>query len=64
MFALDLKQYGYTSVAGPSHYYLWILARRADLPIEIRNDLVDKAHVRGFPAKDPILIDHSVEACS
>ena len=63
VFALDLKQYGYTLVAGPSHYYLWILARRPDLPIKIRNDLFDKAHVRGFPVKGPILVDHNVEAC-
>ena len=57
MFALDVQEYGYTLVAGPSHYYLWILARRPDLPIEIRNDLVGKAHVRGFPVKDLIQVD-------
>ena len=57
MFALDVQEYGYTLVAGPSHYYLWILARRPDLPIEIRNNLVGKAHVRGFPVKDLIQVD-------
>ena len=40
------------------------LGRRPDLPIEIRNDLVRKAHVRGFPVKDPIQVDYGVEACA
>ena len=44
--------------------YLWILARRPDLTVEIRNELVDKARERGFPVDDLILVDHSREVCS
>ncbi len=64
MFALDQKNYGYALVAGPSHGYLWILARRPDLPVEIRHELVGKARERGFPVDDLILVDHSGEVCS
>ena len=63
VFALDQKDYGYALVAGPSNGYLWILARRPDLPIEIRNDLVAKARDRGFPVDDLILVDHSQPPC-
>ena len=64
VFALDQENYVYALVAGPSHDYLWVLARRPDLPVEIRNDLVAKARVYGFPADDLILVDHSREVCS
>ena len=64
VFALDQQNYGYALVAGPSLDYLWILARRPDLPVEIRNELVGKARERGFPADDLILVDHSPEVCS
>jgi len=63
VFALDQKDYGYALVAGPSRDYLWILARRPDLPVEIRNDLVGKARERGFPVNDLILVDHSEPPC-
>ena len=64
VFALDQQNYGYALVAGPSLDYLWILARRPDLPVEIRNKLVGKARERGFPVDDLILVDHSREVCS
>jgi apolipoprotein D and lipocalin family protein len=64
VFALDQQNYGYALVAGPSHGYLWILARRPDLPIEIRNDLVTKARRIGFPVDDLILVDHGKPDCA
>jgi len=63
VFALDQQSYGYALVAGPSHDYLWILARRPDLLVEIRNDLVGKARERGFPVDDLILVDHGEPPC-
>jgi apolipoprotein D and lipocalin family protein len=63
VFALDQKDYGYALVAGPSHDYLWILARRPDLPVEIRNNLVGEARERGFPVDDLILVDHGEPPC-
>lgn len=64
VFALDRENYSYAVVAGPSHDYLWILARQPDLPVEIRNGLVGEARQRGFPVDDLILVDHSDRACS
>jgi len=63
VFALDQKDYGYALVAGPSHDYLWILARRPDLPVEIRDNLVGEARERGFPVDDLILVDHGEPTC-
>jgi apolipoprotein D and lipocalin family protein len=63
VFALDRQNYAYALVSGPSHGYLWILARRPDLPVEVRNDLVSKARDRGFPVDDLILVDHSQLPC-
>ena len=64
VFALDQQDYGYAVVSGPSHGYLWILARRPDLPVEIRNDLVTKARRLGFPVDDLILVDHGKPDCA
>jgi apolipoprotein D and lipocalin family protein len=61
VFALD--EQNYALVSGPSHEYLWILARRPDLPVEIRDDLVRKARDQGFPVDDLILVDHSQLPC-
>ena len=63
VFALDQKDYGYALVAGPTHDYLWILARRPDLPIAIKQILVGKAREHGFPVHDLILVDHNREEC-
>ena len=63
VFALDQQNYGYALVAGPSQGYLWILARRPDLPVEIRNALVAKARDRGFPVDDLILVGHGQPPC-
>ena len=64
VFVLDQQDYSYALVAGSSHDNLWILARRPDLPVEIRNGLVGKVHERGFSVNDLIPVDHSGEACS
>ena len=40
------------------------LARQPELPIEIRNDLVRKAHVRGSSVKGLIQFYYGVEACA
>jgi len=63
VFALDQRNYGYALVAGPSHDYLWILARRPDLPVDIRKALVAKAREQGFPVDDLILVDHGQPPC-
>lgn len=63
VFELDREAYGYAVVAGPTRDYLWILARRPDLPAGIRADLVARAKTLGFPVADLILVDHSEPVC-
>ena len=63
VFALDEDDYGYALVAGPSHGYLWVLARQPNLPVKIRNYLVGRAREHGFPTDNLILVDHSREVC-
>jgi apolipoprotein D and lipocalin family protein len=63
VFELDKENYAYAVVAGPSHDYLWILARLPDLPVEMRKKLVSRARDRGFPANDLILVDQSEPTC-
>jgi len=63
VFELDQDNYAFAVVAGPSRKYLWILARRPDLPSETRNDLVAKARDRGFPVAELILVHHNDPTC-
>ena len=64
VFDLDQVGYGWALISGPSRDYLWILARRPDLPPEIRNRLVEKARSLDFPVNDLILVDHGPTTCT
>lgn len=64
VFALDRQDYGWAMISGPSHDYLWILARQPDLSPEIRQRLVDKARDLGFPVDGLILVDHGSANCA
>lgn len=63
VFELDQQNYAWAVIAGPSTDYLWILARRPDLPVDIRNRLVDRARQAGFPVNNLILVDHGNPDC-
>lgn len=63
VFALDEANYGWAAVSGPSHSYLWILARQPDLAPDIRKGLVEKARGLGFPVDDLIRVDHGKPDC-
>jgi apolipoprotein D and lipocalin family protein len=63
VFALDQKNYQFALVAGPSHDYLWILARRPNLPDKIMNQMIGKAREHKFPVDNLILVDHSELPC-
>ena len=63
VFELDQDDYAYAVVAGASHSYLWIRARRPDLPVETRDKLVAKARDLGFPVGELILVDQSEPTC-
>ena len=63
VFALDRRDYDWALISGPSRNYLWILARRPDLSVDIRNRLVDQARSLGFPVDELILVDHGPTTC-
>jgi apolipoprotein D and lipocalin family protein len=61
---LDRRGYQWALVSGPTRDYLWILARRPDLPADIRRKLVAKAASLGYPVERLQLVDHSPVACA
>jgi apolipoprotein D and lipocalin family protein len=63
VFDLD-KDYQWSMVSGPTRDYLWILARRPDLPQQQRMRLVAEAKRLGFPVSELILVDQSKPNCS
>ena len=64
VFELDRENYAFAVVSGPNRSYLWILARRPDLPLATRNDLVAKARDNGFAVDELILVDQSDPTCN
>ena len=64
VFALDRQGYDWAMVSGPSRDYLWILARRPNLPAQIREGLVAQAKALGFPVNELLLVDHSKPICA
>ncbi len=63
VFALDRQDYGWAMISGPSHDFLWILARKPDLSPEIRQRLVENARGLGFPVDELMLVDHGPTTC-
>ncbi len=57
---LDMQNYGYAMVAGPSHSYLWILSRTTMLDDAVYADLVAKASEWGFDTAKLIKVEHNV----
>ena len=64
VFVLDREDYGHALVSGPTRDYLWLLARRPDLPAGTRDRLVAEARERGFPVDDLILVEHGGPRCT
>lgn len=56
VFALDHEQYQYAVISGPSHDYLWILARTPTLPEALKQQLVEKARAAGFDTRGLIFV--------
>ena len=50
--------YEYSLVAGPSRSYLWILAREAQLPQAMLDELLSKAEAAGYDTSQLILVEH------
>lgn len=55
---LDVADYGYALVCGPSTNYLWILARDRQLEQAVLDRLVSKARGYGFDTDELIFVDH------
>lgn len=58
VFALDHENYQWAAISGPSHQYLWFLARSPELSPETVKKLEDKARAAGFPVDDLIYVGH------
>lgn len=52
------ENYEYSVVAGPDHSYLWILARQAQLPEDLLNDLLAKVEAAGYDTSELIFVEH------
>ena len=50
--------YEYSMVAGPNRSYLWILAREAQLPQSMLDELVSKAEAAGYDTSELIFVEH------
>lgn len=55
---LDVENYQYALVCGPSREYLWILGRQPDMDSETRQRLVDRAQQSGFAIGKLIYVSH------
>ena len=56
VFALDHEQYQYAVISGPSHDYLWILARTPTRTDSLKQQLVEKAQAAGFDTQQLIFV--------
>jgi apolipoprotein D and lipocalin family protein len=58
VFDLDRENYQYAMISGPNTSYLWILARRPELPDEVKARLLAKAAAAGFDTGALIFVKH------
>lgn len=58
VFGLDKANYQYAFVAGPSHDYLWLLARDPQVSESVRNEFIDAAAQAGFQTEKLIWVEH------
>lgn len=63
IFALDRQDYRWALVSGPNRDYLWILARDAEIPADLRERLLAEARALGFATDRLIWVSHEVPPC-
>ena len=56
IIALDKKDYSHAMVCGPTRSYLWILARKPEMPEPLKAELVKKAENLGFKTGELIFV--------
>jgi len=59
---LDLQNYQYAMVTGPSRSYLWVLARTKTLDNDVYSKLISKAGQWGFDTAELIRVQHDIES--
>ena len=52
------ENYEYSMIAGPNRSYLWILARQAQLPQAMLDELISKAAAAGYDTSELIFVEH------
>ena len=52
------ENYEYSMIAGPNRSYLWILARQAQLPQAMLDELLSKAVAAGYDTSELIFVEH------
>jgi apolipoprotein D and lipocalin family protein len=52
------ENYEYSMVAGPNRSYLWILAREAQLPQALLDELLSRAEAAGYDTSELIFVEH------
>lgn len=52
------NNYDYSMVTGPDRSYLWILAREAQLPEALLDELLAKAEAVGYETSELIFVEH------
>lgn len=58
VFGLDKANYRYAFVAGPSHDYLWLLARDPQVSESVRTEFIEAAAQAGFQTEKLIWVAH------
>jgi apolipoprotein D and lipocalin family protein len=58
VIAID-AEYNYALVCGSSFKYLWILSREKSIPVNIRQDYLEKAEKFGFKTSNLLWIEHN-----
>lgn len=64
IFELDADDYEYAFVCGPNRSYLWLLARRTEVPAELKARFVERARGLGFDVSRLIWVNHGSPAKS
>ena len=58
VFGLDMENYQYAFVCGPSDSYLWLLARSPEIDEKIREHFITSAAAAGFNTENLIFVRH------
>lgn len=58
IFEIDRENYEYAFVSGPDNSYLWLLARKPDLPNNVIEEFINISKELGFNTDELIFVNH------